>query len=76
MKNIALLLLGFVIAACATPLALMAIPAEAADAGACYNIDVPDARAICLARAKHDPSYCYNVQRAELRAACLADVSR
>ncbi len=48
--------------------------AHAADASACYTIASADARAYCLARARHDPGMCYAVQDSGLRSMCLAEV--
>lgn len=45
-----------------------------ADAGSCYAVNEPDARAYCLARVRKDPGMCYAVQRSDLRAQCLAEV--
>ncbi|MEE7477797.1 hypothetical protein [Methylobacterium hispanicum] len=55
---------------------LLASAAQAADAGACYTISDPDARAYCLAKARQEPAGCYTVQRADLRAQCQAEVRR
>lgn len=49
-------------------------PVFAADAGACYTIASPDARALCLAKARGEPSTCYSIQDGGLRAQCLAEV--
>ena len=57
-------------------LLLLSSSAHAADSGACYSIQDPDARSYCLARAKREPSLCYNIQRADLRSMCLAEVRR
>lgn len=48
--------------------------ALAADAGSCYSISDPDARAYCLARAHRDPARCYSISDAGLRSQCLAEV--
>lgn len=48
----------------------------AADTGACYAINDPDARTYCLARAHREPATCYAIQRADTRAACLAEVRK
>jgi len=53
---------------------VVATPASAADAGACYSISSADGRAYCLAKAHKDPSSCYSIQSADLRASCLAEV--
>lgn len=50
--------------------------AWAADAGACYSVDDPDARAYCLARAHGNPGRCYAVQDSALRSMCLAELRR
>lgn len=50
--------------------------ASAADSGACYNVNDPDARAYCLAKARQEPSVCYSIQRADLRSLCLAEVRK
>lgn len=47
--------------------------ADAISAGRCYIITDPDYRALCRAKAHHEPSYCYSIQRQELRAECLAE---
>jgi len=57
-------------------LTLLASAAQAADAGACYTISDPDARAWCRARAHQDASACYAIRRPDLRAQCRAEVRR
>ncbi len=57
-------------------LTLLASAAQAADAGPCYTISDPDARAWCRARAHQDASACYAIQRSDLRAQCQAEVRR
>jgi len=59
--------------------ALVACSASAdtpSQAAACYNIADADARAYCLARAKHEPAQCYNIKSADLRSMCLAEVRK
>jgi hypothetical protein len=65
--------LFIVLAALIPALAVLAGPARAADAAACYAIGDADSRAACLAKARRDPGMCYAVQRADLRAQCLAE---
>lgn len=48
--------------------------ANAADAGSCYSIASPDARAWCLAKAHKDPGRCYSIQDSAMRSTCLAEV--
>ena len=55
---------------------LVAVPAWAADAGACYAISNPDQRAYCLARAHQDPGRCYVIKDAGVRSMCLAEVRK
>lgn len=55
-------------------LPVIAGPARAADAGACYAIGDMDTRNLCLAKARKDPSMCYAIQRSDLRSQCLAEV--
>lgn len=50
--------------------------AHADDAGSCYSISDPEARAWCRAKAHNDSSACYSIQRSDLRAQCLAEVRR
>lgn len=49
---------------------------NAARAGDCYVLAVPDSRTYCLARVHRDSGRCYAIQRADLRAMCLAEVRR
>lgn len=56
--------------------AVLAKKAFAYDAGACYVVSSPDARAMCLAKAYHQPAYCYSIQDADKRAACIAEVRK
>lgn len=48
--------------------------ADSASAGHCYSITNSDYRALCRAKALHQPGYCYSIQRQDVRAQCLADV--
>jgi hypothetical protein len=73
MKKLALILLAV---SGASALATVAQSARAADTGTCYAISDADARAYCIARARHDTSACYTVQRADLRSQCLAEVRK
>ena len=62
-----------ILAAMVSAPAVLAGPARAADAAACYAIGDADVRTACLARARRDPGMCYAVQRADRRAQCLAE---
>lgn len=53
---------------------LLAGAAQAGDAATCYTLASADARAWCLARARHEPSQCYAIQDSAMRAQCLAEV--
>lgn len=55
---------------------LAAGTAHADDAGSCYSIASPDARAWCLAKAHADPGRCYSIQDSAMRSMCLAEVRR
>lgn len=55
---------------------LLTATAQAGDAATCYTIASADARAWCLARARHEPSQCYAIQDSAMRAQCLAEVRR
>lgn len=55
---------------------LSASPAFSTDAGSCYAIGSPDARAYCLAKAHKDPGRCYAIQDSATRSQCLAEVRR
>lgn len=68
-----ILSLAYVAALFVAPHNAIAGQDRAAQAGACYNIQDADARAMCLARAHRDPGRCYSVQRPDLRAMCLAE---
>lgn len=57
----------------ALSMAYIVAPARADDAGACYTIGNMDARSLCLAKARHEPSMCYAIQRGDVRAECLAE---
>lgn len=48
--------------------------ADSSNAGICYSVTDPDYRALCRAKAHHQPGYCYSIQRQDIRAQCLADV--
>ncbi len=72
MKKISLLLFGFALSMWTLPFALTAH----ADTGACYNVQDPDGRTACLARARGERSLCYSIQRSDMRALCLAEVKR
>lgn len=48
----------------------------ATDAGTCYTISDPDARALCRAKAHKDSSICYSIQRQDLRAECKAETQK
>lgn len=50
------------------------ILADSSNAGRCYAISDPDYRALCRAKAHHQPGYCYSIQQQDLRVQCLADV--
>lgn len=50
--------------------------AAATDAGTCYTISDPDARALCRAKAHKDSSICYSIQRQDLRAECQAETRK
>lgn len=52
---------------------LTSAAASAADAGSCYVISDPDARALCRAKAHQDASICYSIRRQDLRAECMAE---
>lgn len=65
MKRIALFFLLFTV-----------LPAVADDAGSCYGIADADARAYCLAKARHDPGTCYTIFNSSLRSMCLAEVRK
>lgn len=56
--------------------ALTATSAAATNAGTCYTITDPDARALCRAKAHNDSSICYSIQRQDLRAECKAETQK
>lgn len=49
---------------------------SATDAGTCYTISDPDARALCRAKAHKDSSICYSIKRQDLRAECQAETRK
>lgn len=57
-------------------LLLVAVPASATDAGACYSIADHDARAYCLAKSHGDAGRCYAIHGVDLRSLCLAEVRK
>jgi len=58
-------------------IAVFTVPALAdSTAGRCYTITNPDYRALCRAKAHHQPGYCYSIQQSDVRAQCLAETPR
>ncbi len=74
MKKLTFLFLALIFILTASPLALLVVPAQAADSSACYNISDGDARSYCLAKARREVSACYSIQNASMRSQCLAEV--
>lgn len=50
--------------------------ADQNNAGTCYVISNPDARAYCRAKEHKEPAACYIIQRADLRTQCMIDAKR
>lgn len=59
----------------AVTLALLALPAEAADPGRCAAIRDPDRRQACMAETQRQPSRCGTVRDPDSRHICQAQAS-